>query len=151
MEAFASAGMVKASAMDIGRFLMTMLAEGVTPDGTRAVSSESLAETWAAQIEVQPGPWLNIFKSALSWNVADYEGITVVTKDGALGGFAANIAFIPEAGTGIVVRSNLDFPTLVSAVHWRPVELFYGLEHNVEERLTPGIQGYMGSLSEAYT
>jgi len=75
----------------------------------------------------------------------------VVTKDGALGGFVANIAFIPDADTGIVVLSNLDFPTPVSSVHWRLVELLYGLEPNVEELVKPGIEGYLASVSDAYT
>jgi hypothetical protein len=100
---------------------------------------------------MQPHPWLNSFKSAPSWNVADYEGVTVVTKDGAIGGFVANIAFIPDADTGIVVLSNLDFPVPVSNVNWRLVELLYGLDHNVQELADSGIEGYLASLGDAYT
>jgi CubicO group peptidase (beta-lactamase class C family) len=149
--AIAPAGEVRASARDVGRFLMTMLAEGVAPDGTRIVSAGSLAETWTGQIEMQADPWLNSAKSTPGWSLVDYEGIEVVTKDGALGGFVANIAFIPDADTGIVVLSNLDFPTPVSSVNWRLVELLYGLEPNVETLVKPGIEGYLASLSEAYT
>ena len=48
--ALAPTGGVIASALDVGRFLMTMLSDGVAPDGTRVVSGESLAETWTQQI-----------------------------------------------------------------------------------------------------
>ena len=41
----APAGTSRASALDVGRFLMTIMDEGVAPDGTQVVSGENLAET----------------------------------------------------------------------------------------------------------
>jgi len=70
--AIAPVGEIRASAMDVGRFLMTMLAAGVVPDGTLVVSEESLAETWTPQIEMNPDPWVESASSALGWNVAEY-------------------------------------------------------------------------------
>ena len=148
--AIAPAGEVRASAMDVGRFLMTMLSEGVAPDGMRVVSGESLAETWTAQIEMDPDPWLESAGSAPGWNVADYQGITVVHKDGNLGGFFTYMAFIPGSETGIAVLSNIDFPIPAMSVHWRLVEMLYSLEPKVEEILQPGIRQFFADASEGY-
>ena len=66
----APAGEVRASALDVGRFLITMLSEGVAPDGARVVSRESLAETWTQQIEM------------LGWRVSPQhpDGLWLTTK-----------------------------------------------------------------------
>ena len=147
----APAGEVRASAMDVGRFLITMLSEGVAPDGTRVVSSESLAETWTAQIDIDPDSWLESAASTPGWSLADYQGVTVVTKDGNLGGFVAYMAFIPGADTGIAVLSNLDLPAPALSVHWRLVEMLYGLEPKVEGTLEVGIAQFFEGASDAFT
>ena len=151
LAAVAPAGSVRASAMDVGRFLMTMLADGVAPDGTRVVSAESLAETWNGQIDMNPDPWLDSVASTPGWTLADYQGIRVVTKDGALGGFIAQIAFVPGADTGIVVLTNIDFPVPSLSVQWRLVELLYGLEPKLEGIIGAGLGQLFAGLSDAYT
>jgi len=68
--AHAPAGTVRCSALDVGRFLMTMLAGGVAPDGTRVVSTENLFETWTEQIETTSAPFEQFLDSAgsgLGW------------------------------------------------------------------------------------
>jgi len=148
--ALAPTGAVRASAMDVGRFLMTMLADGVAPNGTRVVSGESLAETWAQQIGMNADPWLKSAGSAPGWNVADYQGITVVYKDGNLGGFIAYMAFIPAADTGIVVLSNVDLTAPALSVQWRLVEMLYGLEPKVEEFLDAVLGQFIAGASGGY-
>lgn len=131
----ASAYGVRSSAMDVGRFLMTMLAKGVAPDGTRVVSGENLAETWTRQIEVPAEPYLEGAGSAMGWRLEEYQGITVVTKPGGIGGFSTQMAFVPEADTGIVVLTNLDTMGLFlgNIVQYRLVEMLYGLEPKAED------------------
>ena len=149
--AIAPAGEVRASAMDVGRFLMTMLADGVAPDGTRVVSAESLAETWTGQIEMDPDPWLDSVVSTPGWTLAEYQGISVVTKDGALGGFITQMAFVPDADTGIVVLTDIDFAAPAISVQWRLVEMLYGLEPKAEELLKVALGPFFTGASDGYS
>ena len=95
-------------------------------------------------------PWLESAGSAPGWNVADYQGITVVNKDGNLGGFVAYIALVPGADTGIVVLSNSDLTAPVVSVHWRLVEMLYGLEPKVEEFLKAALGQFFAGASDLY-
>ena len=87
---------------------MTMLAEGVAPDGSRVVSGENLAETWTQQIETDAVAFLDGAGAAMGWRLADYQGISVVTHDGGSGGFTSYMGFVPGADTGVVVLTNVD-------------------------------------------
>ena len=149
----ASAYGIRASAMDVGRFLMTMLAEGVAPDGTRVVSGENLAETWAQHIElnVDSEPFLEGAGSALGWRLEKYQGISVVTKVGGIGGFSTQMTFIPDADTGIVVLTNTDSIGLILSrnVQYRLVEMLYGLEPKLEEFIEAELEQLSG-LSDGY-
>jgi len=149
--AVAPAGSVGASAMDVGSFLMTMLAEGLASNGTRVVSGENLAETWSQQIEINAEPFLEGAGAALGWRLADYQGITVITHNGVLGGFSADMAFVPGADTGIVVLSNIDTLGLALGrnVQYRLVEMLYGLEPRVAE-IAKSEFARIPSLSELY-
>ena len=149
----APAGTARASALDVGRFLMTMLAEGVAPDGTQVVSAENLAETWTEQIALTPlDPFLDSAGDGLGWSLVSYQGIPIVTKDGGVGGFTATMAFIPDADTGIVVLSNLDIigMFLNRSVQYRLVELLYGLDPVADESYRSNLEG-IASLSDLYS
>jgi CubicO group peptidase (beta-lactamase class C family) len=147
----ASAYGLRASAMDVGRFLMIMLGKGVAPDGTRIVSSANLAETWTRQIEVTAEPYLDSASSTMGWRLEEYQGITVVTKPGGIGGFSTQMAFVPDADTGIVVFTNLDTMGLFLAnnVQYRLVEMLYGLEPKVEEFAEAQLEQLSG-FSDSY-
>lgn len=51
-------------------------------------------------------PGLTKTAYGLGWRVYTYAGETVITHSGAVAGYAASIAFIPERQTGIVLLSN---------------------------------------------
>ena len=104
-----------------------------------------------ADIEMDADPWLESAGSAPGWNVADYQGITVITKDGASLGFVAYMAFIPGADTGIVVLSNLDIAPPAVSVQWRLAEMLYGLEPKVEEFLEDGLGQFFAGASDGYS
>ena len=99
---------------------------------------------------MSPDPWLESVDSTPGWTLADYQGITVVTKDGNLGGFVAYMAFIPGADTGIAVLSNLDLPIPALSVQWRLVEMLYELEPKVEETLESGLAQFLEGASDAF-
>ena len=152
--AHAPAGTVRSSALDVGRFLMTMLAGGVAPDGTRVVSTENLVETWTEQIELTPAPFeqfLDGAGSGLGWRTVSYQGVPMVIHNGGLGGFTSQMAFIPDADTGIVVLSNLDLATSHNRyVQYRLVELLYGLAPIVADLPKAEVE-QIGGLSALYT
>jgi CubicO group peptidase (beta-lactamase class C family) len=138
--------------MDVGKFLLTVLAKGVAPDGTCVVSEEHLAETWTRQIEIDAEPFLESAGSALGWRLEKYQGIAVVTKAGGIGGFSSQMAFIPDADTGIVILTNIDSMGLLlgSSVQYRLVEMLYGLEPQLEEFIEAELEQLSG-LSDGYT
>lgn len=130
----APSGGVRASALDMGRYLMTMLSGGIAPNGTRIISQEALAETWTPQIAKNPDPFLEEQAYGFGWNIASYQGVEVVTHNGNLGGFMTTMAFLPEADAGIVVLTNVDLlgTAHVRNVQYRFIELLYGLEPRID-------------------
>jgi len=151
-DTIAPAGTARMSAQDVGRFLITMLSGGVAPDGNRAISAENLAETWTGQISHKPVPHLEQASYGMGWNQATYQGIPIVTHDGNLAGFASDMAFIPEANTGIVVLTNVDNFGLAfrTQVQFRFIEMLLGIDPFFDE-LSAGLGDYVSQLSDGYS
>jgi len=75
----------------------------------------------------------------------------MVIHSGGLGGFTSQMAFIPDADTGIVVLSNLDLGSSYNRyVQYRLVELLYGLDPIVADLPKAEVQ-QIGGLSALYT
>jgi len=74
----------------------------------------------------------------------------VVFKDGALGGFIAQMAFLPDADTGVVVLTNIDFPSPAAIVQWRLVELLYDLQPKVVEFHNVGLGQFFAGVDDSY-
>lgn len=124
----APAGAINANALDMARFLMTCLGQGVTPAGTRIVSAETLAETWQPQVKVTKN-----LSYGMGWFIEDYKGTRMIWHDGDVLGFKALIAFIPEANLGLVVLTNRTISTGFSySVRYHLLELLYGLDFEEE-------------------
>ncbi|MCC6981748.1 MAG: serine hydrolase [Bauldia sp.] len=125
------AGALWSNAREMARYLQTELARGVAPDGTRVVSADNLEATWAAGVPVPnlyggpPEMAATMTHYGLGWMSGAYRGLRVVSHAGGSGGFTAEIAFMPEAGVGLVILSN--------SLALRPVPL--GFEYAVEMRL----------------
>ena len=145
----APSGTLRASANDVGRFLGAMLSEGLAPDGTRVISEAALRETWVSQIDRTPEPYQDAHGSSLGWSTVTYQGVEMLSKDGNLGGFAAQMSFVPEADIGVVVLTNTDFGGLLGrGVQYRFIELALGLDAEIEmhvdgERVKLGEFGQM--------
>ena len=110
--AVAPAGALWSSAREMARYLQTELANGVAPDGTRVVSAENLAGTWAPRVAIPPEPGLPTLFSvtgnhyAMGWVVDTYQGQPVLSHTGGTLGFVSEVAFLPEADLGIVILAN---------------------------------------------
>lgn len=97
----APAGAYWSTVEDMGRYLITQLNQGVTPDGTRIVSEENLLHTREAQISISADT-----SYALGWMVGDYHGLRVVSHGGNTIGFTSELLFLPELDLGISVITN---------------------------------------------
>jgi len=150
MNAIAPAGTARMSVRDVGRFLITMLSGGIAPDGTRAISTENLAETWTERVSVDPFPHIEQDGYGMGWHTATYRGIPIVTHNGSISGFSSEMAFIPGADIGIVVLANADYlgSTFRTQVHFRLIELLFDLEPFIDVMFSEGIGPYLGALSE---
>ena len=106
------AGALWSSAREMARYLQTELAGGVAPGGTRVVSAENLAATWAPGVAVPnlyggpPAMAAAMSRYGLGWMSGDYRGLRVVSHAGGTAGFTAEVAFLPEVDLGIVILSN---------------------------------------------
>jgi CubicO group peptidase (beta-lactamase class C family) len=118
------AGAHWSTVLDMARYVITSLAEGVAPDGTRVVSAENLAETWQPQIAISAEA-----SYGLGWVVDSYKGLTVIQHGGNTFGFTSELAFLPEAGVGISVLTNGRGTNLFNtAVRMRLLEMVYDQE-----------------------
>jgi CubicO group peptidase (beta-lactamase class C family) len=128
---FRPAGALWSNARDMARYLQTELAHGVAPGGTRVVSVENLEATWTPTVSVSnyqaspPQAAATRTSYGLGWLDGEYRGHRVVSHAGGTGGFAAEIAFLPEADVGIVILTN--------ALALAPIPLAF--EYAVELRL----------------
>lgn len=97
----APAGLVWSSANDMARYLITVLQDGVGPDGNRVVSAKNLEETWKPQVAFAAD-----ISYGLGWFVEDYDGLRLIRHAGNTLGFTSELAFLPDTGIGIVVLAN---------------------------------------------
>ncbi|MEZ4682648.1 MAG: serine hydrolase [Caldilineaceae bacterium] len=97
----APAGAHWSTLKDMTRYLLTELAVGVAPDGTRVVSEENLRETWQPQVPVNADT-----DYGLGWLISDYKGLQLINHGGNTLGFTSSFGFLPEVDLGIIVLSN---------------------------------------------
>ncbi|NLX09549.1 MAG: beta-lactamase family protein [Chloroflexi bacterium] len=120
LEPIAPAGAAWSNVLDMGRYMLMELNEGVAPDGTRIVSAENLAHTWQPQVAISATD-----DYGLGWIVSDYHGLQLLSHDGNTLGFTAAFAFLPEQDLGIVVLTNQRISLLNTTVSARLLELIF--------------------------
>ena len=128
----APAGAYWSTAEDMGRYLITELNRGVTPDGERIVSAENLSHTWEPQVPIAA----DVFYG-LGWIISDYKGQPVIAHGGNTMGFTSELAFLPEADIGISVITNAwGTNAFNEAVRTRLLELVFLQEFAADEAAT---------------
>lgn len=121
LDPVAPAGTAWSNVDDMARFVIMQLNEGVSADGERVVSAESLAETWIPRVPVSAGT-----SYGLGWFVDSYKGQPVIHHGGNTLGFTSDLAFLPEAELGIVTLTNAQGANLFTgAVRTRFLELVF--------------------------
>jgi len=127
----APAGASWSNVEDMANYLITLLARGVAPDGTRVVSEENLLETWQPQVAVSADT-----SYGLGWFISEYKGVQVINHGGNTFGFTSDLALLPDAGVGIVVLSNGQGANLFNeGVRYRLLELIYEQPAENEEQI----------------
>jgi CubicO group peptidase (beta-lactamase class C family) len=98
-------GLICADAADVLTFAATLLRDGVAPNGTRILSTESAVAMREAQIELR-----GVHVTATGWGLGmvleDWGGSRVVGHDGATIGQRAFLRMLPERGIAAVLLTS---------------------------------------------
>lgn len=94
------AGAINSNVLDMAQWLRFQLSRGLY-DSTRLLSDTQHRETWTTQIEIAPGT-----RYSLGWLLHDWQGQPVIEHGGSLGGFASQVALLPESNLGFVLLTN---------------------------------------------
>lgn len=125
------AGAAWSTVEDMAHYVITMINRGVAPDGTRVVSEENLLETWQPQVAVTAD-----INYGLGWFIDDYKGVTLLNHGGNTLGFTSDLAFLPDAGVGIVVLTNGQASNIFNlGVRNRLLELLYQQPMTYDEEI----------------
>jgi CubicO group peptidase (beta-lactamase class C family) len=152
----APSGALWSSAREMARYLQTQLADGVAPDGTRVVSAQNLARTRAARVAIPERPGLPpvLLEAAqhyaMGWFVGEWRGLEMINHSGGVAGFAAEAAFLPEAGVGVVILTNdaQDGGIFTNAVEFRLFELLFDQPAEIDALLDQSLEAQATQLAE---
>ncbi|MGH2614673.1 MAG: serine hydrolase domain-containing protein, partial [Thermomicrobiales bacterium] len=121
VDVVAPAGGAWSTVADLGRFVITQLQRGRTPDGTRVVTEANLNETWTPRVQIAPD-----ISYGLGWIVTDYKQQPLLYHTGGTLGYNAEVAFLPEAGLGVaIVINQSNMLAFAEAVRNRVFELAF--------------------------
>ncbi|MEV0389338.1 serine hydrolase domain-containing protein [Nonomuraea sp. NPDC050643] len=99
-------GRVIISAGDLARFARTHLDGGLTPDGTRLLSTTATTAMQRREIDV-PDQWtVSADGWSLGWTLYDWNGIAGYGHDGAAIGRYGYLRVVPHAGVAIALLTN---------------------------------------------
>jgi len=70
----------------------------------------------------------NLFKLyGLGWQLADYEGVKIVSHTGGIHGYVTSVTLVPELDLGVVVLTNTDQNWAYEGIKWEIVDAFMNL------------------------
>lgn len=99
------AGLIHMTARDLLLFVQMHLDGGVTADGTRVLSAESVAAMQQPQVQI-PDPYTLGSHWGLGWILMTWSGRTVLGHDGATLGQGAFQRSVPDAGLSVALLTN---------------------------------------------
>lgn len=99
-------GVLCATAADLARLARMHLDGGMAPDGTRVLSTESVAAMQRRVVD-SPDKWtVSADGWGLGWTLYDWNGIPGFGHDGATIGQYGFLRVVPEAGVAVVLLTN---------------------------------------------
>lgn len=98
------------TARDLARFVAAHASAGVV-EGDRVFPAAPIASTHEPHVpqEREFGPYRR-FAWGYGWDIAEWEGRTIVQRFGAFTGYRSHMSFEPATGIGVVVLVNGDGP-----------------------------------------
>src|SRR5438552_11284764 len=99
----APAGCMYSTVLDLAQFLKLLAADGAGPNG-RVLSRESLDEMWKPQF-AKDGTKTGI---GLGFFIEERKGQRRIGHNGAIYGFATELAYLPDAKLGVAVAISCD-------------------------------------------
>jgi CubicO group peptidase (beta-lactamase class C family) len=125
----APAGTAWSTAPDMARYLLTLLAGGVAPNGRRIVSAAGLEHLWTPQVKISADT-----SYGLGWMITDYKGLHKIEHAGNTFGFTSGLALLPDKGLGAVVLTNARASNIFNeAVIRHVIDLAFGQDTSVGE------------------
>lgn len=125
------AGSINASVRDVAQWVRLNLAEGMY-EGTELLSPTTIAELHSPQTIGSAGgtsgPPAHFRSYGMGWMLQDYHGRKLVHHGGNIDGMTAMVAMIPEEELGLVVLANMNASGLPSALKFRILDAFLGVE-----------------------
>jgi CubicO group peptidase (beta-lactamase class C family) len=103
VDVYAPAGGLKSTAGDMLKFMITEQQQGVTPDGTRLVSSENMAE----RQRLSPGP-ATAEDYGLCLEIKTLSNIRYIGHSGSFDNFNSAIGIMPDQDLAFVLLTNGD-------------------------------------------
>ncbi|KAH8102687.1 beta-lactamase/transpeptidase-like protein [Cristinia sonorae] len=109
---FAGPGGVISNAVDMTKWLRTLLNKGVNKDTNATVIPRSAFDAVTTSHAIVAGrgssPHTSISGYGMGWHRVSYSGHEFVYHSGGIPGFSTRVGFLPEDDLGIVVLANAD-------------------------------------------
>ncbi|KYL30578.1 serine hydrolase [Pseudoalteromonas agarivorans] len=122
LEDFRGAGAIASSVNDMSQWLLTQLAGGKMPSGEQLFSEKQQAQMWHPHITSMASKsayeaYHQQFRGyGLGWSIEDYQGFKKLGHGGGILGMVSQVTLLPEKKLGIVILSNQQAFSALSAV-----------------------------------
>ena len=124
IDAYAPAGAINASAVDMAEWVRFQLAGGII-DGRRLISQANLDRTKAPQTVMAHGFYGRQDVYAMGWVRSRYCPETLIQHGGNTMGAHSFVCLAPEAGVGVVALTNTHVNKAPEIMAWRLMDLFF--------------------------
>ncbi|EWH06476.1 beta-lactamase [Pseudoalteromonas lipolytica SCSIO 04301] len=128
LEDFRGAGAIASSVNDMSQWLRTQLAHGKMPNGEQLFTEKQQQQMWHPHITSLASKsaydmYHQQFRGyGLGWSIEDFHGIKKLGHGGGILGMVSQVTLLPEKNLGIVILSNQQAFSALSAVTYEVLE-----------------------------
>ncbi|WP_448212188.1 serine hydrolase domain-containing protein [Colwellia sp. MEBiC06753] len=135
---------------DMIKYVQNELSEGLSPDGTRLFSAESVLKRRESTVATGASSSYGMGLSSVKIG-----GIDIIEHGGSLAGYLSNFIAVPSANVGAVILTNSDEGyALLKPFTRRMIELLYDAELQAQSQVAVTVETnalYVGKLREEVT
>ncbi|GJE94211.1 beta-lactamase/transpeptidase-like protein [Phanerochaete sordida] len=140
VELAAGAGGVISSAVDMTKWLRTLLNAGLDPVTNKTIIPREAFDTMTASHSLAmtkpAASWFSVLTYGMGWKIMSYQGHNIWWHSGGLPGISTQVFFLPDSGLGLAVLCNgSDKQQYELAIVYRIIEDFLALERKHSEWL----------------